>query len=322
MRLMALSLSAFFALPLVGCPSEPTEEEPEDLVRDFPEAPAQGFALTTPEYVIPGGTEKQFCFITTYEGEDVGITATYNYQTVMGHHVTMFGTSATERDFPDGMSWDCTETEALDMTSMEPIIIGGSIEYDEGGVLNAFELPEGMAAPLENGQRIVVQSHYVNTKPNPVLVQDQAQVATIPEDEVVTWTAPLVATVTEFEIPANTMDFSLTFDCSYDDSYNLLFLGGHLPEWGKSFKATHTRGGVSDVVYEVPEWDPVFRDAPMYVSFDEAEFRLEQDDVLTTECVWNNTEDHPLEFPAEMCVTFGMVYPANLPVICNAENVQ
>jgi len=322
MRRATFAIAALLALPLAGCPAEGGEDEPVDLTREFPELAGEGFALRTPEYVIPAGTEKQYCFITTYDGPDVGITATYNYQTAMGHHVTIFGTNATERDFPDGMEWDCTETEALDMTAMEPIIIGGTIDYQDDGVLNAFELPEGMAAPLENGTRIIVQSHYVNVRPEPVKVQDEAQILTVPEEDVEVWTAPLVATVTDFQIPANTDDHTLVFDCDYDESVSLLYIGGHLHEWGKSFKATHTRGGVSEVIYEVPEWDPVFRDAPLYTPFEEDEFTLEVGDTLTTECVWDNNTDDVLEFPAEMCVTFGMVYPANVPVICSADIVE
>jgi hypothetical protein len=317
MRRLALTVSAALALPMVACAPPSEDDAPVDLRRTFPEAPAQGFALRTPEYVIPAGSERQFCWITTYEGEDVGITATYNYQTVLGHHVTLFGTSALERDFPDGTSWDCTDTEALDMASMEPVIIGGSISATEEGVLNAFELPEGMAAPLERGQRMIVQSHYVNTRPEPVLVQDEAQFATVPEDDVQVWAAPLVATVTDFTIPAHSEEYVVEFDCDYDASYELLYLGGHLHEWGKSFRATHTRGGVSEVVYEVAEWDPVLRDAPAYVNFAPGEFVLAPDDTLTTRCEWSNDEDEALEFPQEMCVTFGMAYPSRVPIICS-----
>lgn len=319
MRRFALPLSLLLCTaPLLGCPTDASDDEPLDMRREFPAPPAQGFALRTPEYVIPAGSERQFCWITTYDGPNVGITATYNYQTVLGHHVTMFGTSALERDFPDGSSWDCTDTESLDMTSMEPIIIGGTVSANEDGVLNTFELPEGMAAPLETGQRVIVQSHYVNSRTEDVLVQDEAQVATIDEDAVTTWAAPLVATVTEFTIPANTEEYVLEFDCDYDDTYELLYLGGHLHEWGKSFSAFHTRNGETTTVYDIPEWDPVLRDSPDYVNFAPGEFVLEPEDRLTTRCVWSNNEEHTLEFPAEMCVTFGMAYPSRVPIICDA----
>ncbi|MCO4772672.1 MAG: hypothetical protein KDA24_21755 [Deltaproteobacteria bacterium] len=319
MRVLALSLSALFALPLAGCPAEGGEDEPMDLRRDFPASPDGAYVITSPDYVIPGGTEKQFCVITTYTGPDVGIVTSYSFQSQMGHHATIFGTNATERDFPDGTSWDCTTLESLDMTSLDPIIIGGVITDDTDGIAGSFSLPDGMAAPLKDGQRIILQSHYVNTRPEPVLVKDQNQFEVVPEAEVTTWSAPLIATVTDFSIPANTESYTLEFDCNYDDEYELLFIGGHLHEWGKSFRTSVTRNGVTETVYEVEEWEPVMRDAPLYNNYERGEFVLAPEDTLTTECTWTNNEDEALEFPAEMCVTFAMAYPARVPIICDAD---
>jgi len=304
---------------LLGCPPASTEDEPIDMRRSFPDAPSEGFALTTPEYVIPAGSERQFCWIDTYRGEDVGITSNTNYQTHIGHHLTLFGTSTPERDVADGTSWDCTDTEALAMENMEPIIIGGTISTDADGVTNAFTLPAGMAAPLENGQRLILQSHYINTQPEPVLVQDQAHFVTVPEDDVGTWASPLVATVTNFAIPAQTDGHVIEFDCLYEDSLELLYLGGHLHEWGASFSASHTRDGVTSTIYEVPDWDPVFRDAPLYEEFEPGEFTLAPGDTLTTRCEWDNNTEAELGFPEEMCVTFAMAYPSRVPIICTGD---
>jgi hypothetical protein len=300
---------------LAGCAT--ATDDVLDLKRNFPDAPAGSLVFTSPEYTIPAGVERQMCWATTYDGEDVGITAQRNYQSVTGHHVTVFGTSATERDLPDGQTWDCTTTASLDMTSMEPIIIGGGIEIDEEGVLNEFVLPEGMAAPLREGQRLILQSHYLNVRDQDVIVQDQAQLDIVDEASVTTWTSPFVNTVTEFSIPPNTESHTLTFDCEWEESYNLLYIGGHLHEWGLSFQTERTIGAVTDTIYEVSEWDPVFRDSPMYESFEAGEFTVSAGDVFTTHCTWFNDTAEAIEFPQEMCVTFGMAYPANVPVICD-----
>lgn len=304
-------------LILLGACTAPAGDEPEDLRREFPAAAEGAWVLQSPEYVIPAGTEKQLCMATTYEGPDVGIRAQLNYQTRMGHHVTLFGTTASARDVPDGTSWDCTTTEALDMTSMEPILIGGTIEYQEDGVLNAFVLPDGMAAPLENGQRVILQSHYVNVADHDVLVQDESQMELVDEDDVEVWAAPLVNTITDFTIPANSSEYSEVFDCAMEEEVNVLFVGGHLHEWGKSFKTELTTGGATSTIYEVQEWEPSLRDAPMYEQFEAGAFTLTVGDSLRTTCTWSNNEDHDLQFPQEMCVTFGMVYPARVPIICD-----
>jgi len=307
---------------LIGCAGDKDADtaaagDVMDLRSEFPTPPEGALVYTTPEYVIPAYTEKQFCWITTYDGPDMGIHGQWNYQAQMGHHVTVFGTTVTEREMPDGESWDCTSVEALEMTSLEPIIIGGSIDYTETGVVNEFVLPEGMAAPLEGGQRIVIQSHYVNTFDTDVLVQDEAHLVLMEEQEVQTWAAPLVNTITELSIPAQEEEYTLTFDCTFEESYDLLYIGGHLHEWGTRFSTDWTRDGVTETIYDVPEWDPLFRDAPVYDDFGGQAFRVEPGDVFTTHCSWLNDTGDVLEFPAEMCVTFGMIYPANLPVICD-----
>ncbi len=319
-----MTLTLLVALgALTGC--NPTEPEPEvvDMRQEFP-APADGALVwDTPEWIIGAYEEKQFCLVLTYDGPDVGITGQSNYQSEGGHHVVIFGTTTTERDLADGTDWDCTTTEQLSMTDLDPIIIGGESEdMADGGVTNRFALPEGMAAPLKSGQRIVVQSHYINATPNPILIQDQAQLEVIPEADVVTWAAPLVNTVTDdLLIPANDPAFNLTFDCAFEDPYTVLFIGGHMHEWGTAFQTRFTNATTEDteIIYDVPEWDPYMRDAPPFANYDDGAFKVEAGDRLTTSCTWDNDEDHDLTFPGEMCVTFGMVYPTKVPVICVPE---
>lgn len=316
----ALSFVLLVGLLFPGCAGGPPEVEPEDLRREFPAVGDGVYVLHSPEYVIPPGTEKQFCWITTYEGPDMGITSQINYQSLNGHHVVAFGTSTPHHELADGEQWDCTETEQLAMTSMEPIIIGGGISYDEYGVVNEFVLPEGMAAPLESGTRIILQSHYVNVRDTPILVRDAAYLALRPEAEIATWTAPFVNTVTDFTIPANSDEHSLSFDCGWEETFELLFIGGHLHEWGVSFLTEHTDvNGDTETIYEVQEWEPVLRDAPLYTQFAPGEFVVTPNDTFTTTCTWFNDQDHDLEFPQEMCVTFGMAYPSRIPIICDAS---
>lgn len=311
-----MSRTLLFAACFAAC--TPAESEPEavDFIREFPEPPAGALVWETPVWEIPAYSERQMCVIHTYDGDDVGLHAQYNYQSQFGHHLTVFGTNASERDLPDGTEWDCTSQETLSMAEMDPIIIGGDIAVDPNGVLNTFILPDGMAASLDAGQRIVLQSHYVNTSADPILVQDATYIDVMPVDAVETWAAPLVNTVTNFSIPANTDNYELSFSCGFDESFTLIYLGGHLHEWGSRFSVDHTRAGATERVYEVQEWLPEFRDAPVYESY-EGGFAIEPGDEFRTTCVWNNNEDHALEFPQEMCVTFGMVYPSKVPVICD-----
>lgn len=320
-RRLFRSLLPIFAL-LTACDDGEESPTPQtvDGHAEYPVAPEGALVIRTEDLTIPAFSERQYCLIDTYRGEDVGIVTQRSYQGLMGHHLSLFGTTLSEEDYPDGSLFDCTLPESMNMASMEPIIIGGDIVKGEKFVTNEFVLPEGMAALLNAGQRIVVQAHYLNTSENNIVVQDEIQLETIPESEVVTWAAPFVNTVTNFSIPANTMGHNITFDCTMGDELGeltFLYIGGHLHEWGKSFATYHTRAGTTEKIYEVPEWDPAFRDAPKYLSYEPGEMVAKPGDVFTTSCTWNNDQDYDMSFPQEMCVTFGMVYPAKLPIVCD-----
>ena len=317
-RLRSLLL---FAVLTVGCAGVGEEAEVLDLRRSFPAPAGDSIVFRPPAYEIPAGTEKQWCWATTYDGPDVGIIESHNYQVPGGHHVVLFGTSETERNLPDGEVWDCTETDSLNMASFEPVIIGGSIEIDEEGVSNDFILPEGIAAYLGSGQRLVLQSHYVNVTGSTILVQDEAQFRTVPEDSVETWAAPWVNTTDNFAVPPHSEDYTVEFDCTWDGDYELLQFGGHLHEWGRAISTSMTTAdtGDTEVIYDVPDWAPVMRDAPPYHEFLPGEFIVKSGDSFHTTCTWFNNQDEELIFPREMCVVFGMAYPSKIPIICAAD---
>lgn len=322
---MNLHLLRLLPLVLLACTSEPdgdgddTEVEATDLRREFPQADPDAVVFTTPEMIIPPFTDIEYCWVTTYTGPEVGLTGLRNYQSVNGHHVVILGTTETERELPDGTVWDCTTTESLGMADTEPIIVGGGLEYVDDGVDNFFDLPEGMASELESGQRIVVQSHYINPTDTPIRVVDQTQYLTVPTEEVQTWASVMALTDNGVNIPKGATDYTTSFDCTIEERYNLIYLGGHMHEWGKSFSLDRKRGEQTDRVYEVATWDPVYRDAPIIHEYEENEFIIEPGDMFTTTCSWFNDQDKDLTWPHEMCVTFAMVYPAKVPVICDVE---
>lgn len=320
---MRLIYTAAVAALVAACKDGGTDDTDDttstvnDVRRAFPDAPVGALVWDTPDWTIPAFSDKQFCYAMTYDGPDVGITAQFNYQSPNGHHVTIYGTTQTVRDLPDGTSWDCTTPESMDMGNLEPIIIGGDIAYGPEGVLNQFTLPAGMGAALNSGQRVVIQSHYLNATDVDVLVKDEVQLTVAPEEEITTWAAPFAHSIQDFKIPAGAVDYTATFDCAWEQPYTVLYLGGHMHEWGKRFKTERTRADVKDTIYEIATWDPVFRDAPVYQQYDDGEFTVEAGDVYTTTCVWTNDTSTDLPFPNEMCVTFGMVYPSKVPIVCS-----
>lgn len=304
--------------------TEDTAEAPADLRTDFPDPTGDAVVFVTPDLTIPAYADVQFCYVTTYTGPDVGITHMTNYQGPGGHHLVILGTTTSAREIPDGTLWDCTKTEDMNMEDSEPVIFGGSVTKSDTMTVNELDLPDGMGVVLQSGQRLVVQAHYINATATPMLVRDEAQFEILPEDQITTWAAPMALNGDAFRIPAGTTDYTFDFGCTWDQAepVDVLFLGGHMHEWGKAFATSITRAG-SDAptpLWDEPVWDPVYRDAPAIQSFAPGELTIQPGDQLHTSCSWFNDQAEDLVFPHEMCVTFALVYPAKLPWICNNGN--
>ena len=283
-----------------------------DLRGDFPDAPTEGQQWLTPDITIPAYTEKQYCYFLEYDGEDVGITSVDTYQSQYGHHVLMLESTASEDEHPNGSLFDCTDADDLIMTAVEPIIYGPIVAVD--GV-SQYSLPDGMGARLNSGTRIVLQSHYVNTSADDILVHDAINLGYAPEDEIETWTAPIVNTGIDFTLPAGEQT-SVELDCAIEAEGDLLFLTGHMHEWGSAITVDHQTAEGTSRIYEVPSWMPEYRDVPPFQDYVGAPYHVSVGDHFITTCTWFNTEDHDMTFPEEMCAAFGMFYPSKVPLIC------
>lgn len=281
---------------------------------DFPDPGADGLVFWGPDTVIPPYTDEAMCVFGTYTGPDIGVHATASFQADAGHHVVLLGISSGADQYPDGTIADCTNTNAIPMTDMEPVILASP---DVTGKI-AITLPDGVAAKLRSGQRYVVQSHYVNTTADALRIRDAITMTTLPVDQVQTWAAPMVLTATGFSIPAGGL-YSVAFDCSFDASYDVMFVNGHMHEWGTSFSLDRADGDALTNIYSVPAWTVQYRDVPPTTGYAPGEMTFPAGTVYRTTCNWNNTTDHALEFPDEMCVAAGMVTPALTPVICSPE---
>ncbi|GDX83059.1 hypothetical protein LBMAG42_48700 [Deltaproteobacteria bacterium] len=278
---------------------------------DVPAIPEGGERWYGPDVVIEPGQEVQYCTFGTYTGPDVGIVSFDSYQGSVGHHLILLGTSATTIDYADGETVDCTRTNTM-MTSFEPLINAEPIDAGRASIT----LPEGMAVKLNQGQRWVVQSHYVNTTTDRIRERDIMNIGFTPEDSVDVWAAAFALTQVNLSLPPAQAS-SLSFDCSFDEPYQVMYLTGHMHEWGTSFSFDYGDGVTMTESYAIPEWDPRYRDAPPLNHYEEGEFAFEAGATLRTNCNWFNDTDETLEFPNEMCATYGMLYPSEAPVVCS-----
>lgn len=283
---------------------------------DYPEPGDEGTVLLGPDAVVQPGEEPMICIFGTWNGDDVGVHALATWQNRYGHHLLLMGTTASELDYPDGAIADCSSEGGVSMADLEPLVLAtdatvGGEDRDLG-----IELAEGMAVKLDAGQRWVLQAHYVNTGLEPIRVQDAAVLELLPEDEVETWAAPLVLNADDFSIPPG--DAEITFDCGIEADLNILYWTGHMHEWGTRFRLDQQAGdGPATTVYEVPEWDVEYRDAPPVTGYPVGTYLAPAGTTFTTTCAWHNDGTEALGFPEEMCAAVAVAYPQTTAIICD-----
>lgn len=317
------ALPSLIALLLVAC--SPSEDKGADSAQgevvdltmtegeDYPAPGPNDLVWEMPPFEVAPFTETQLCMAGTYTGDDVALTGFGGYQQAdYGHHVLLLGISTSAIDLPDGEIFDCTKTQDLDMDSLEPIILPTAGNGEAFGMA----LPTGIATKLRGGQRWVLQVHNVNTSAETIRVNGVGVAPVIPIEDVVHWAAPWTVNRVGFEIPPGQSQ-TLTFDCTFDTEYNMLYFMGHMHEWGTNFKLEKIESDGSSRTFYEQVWDPQYRDTPPIEDYTAAPFLAEAGSTWRTTCEWFNDTDEPLTFPGEMCAAVSMVYPALTADICS-----
>lgn len=318
LRFAVALLGGWGCSPAPEAPGDPLDDALDETIDWAAEAQSDWLAFYSPDYVVPAFSDQTMCTFATYTGPDVGIPwAGFFQHEDYGHHVVLMSTTADEDDWPDGTVADCTRTDADIMVEARPFLFAGG----EAGSVESLEmqLPDGMAIKLKEGQRFVIQSHHINYKDEPIRVNDVVFLETVGIAEVDTFAAPWVHTQTDLAIPPGA-SMSIEVDCAFDADVHLLSVLGHLHEWGASYSVDHDRAdGTRARIYDIPEWDVSYRDAPPTTVFAPGAFPVQQGESFTSTCSWVNDTPDVLEFPVEMCATVGFAYPLTVPMICSAD---
>jgi hypothetical protein len=315
--MITLTLLLFACGPDI--PMDTAGPEPLDMrlsESDYPALEAGQSAWPGPEVVVEAGQDVMYCVFGTYTGPDVGVHTLVTYQNPLGHHLLLNGTTASQLDYPDGTVVDCTGTGSVSMADFEPIVLptasflGGEPQRAE------IEIPEGMAVKLDEGQRWVMQAHYINTGTEAVRVRDVAVLEVIDAAAVETWAAPMIMNHDSFVVPPGEAA-TISFDCSFQADWQVIYLVGHMHEWGTSIHLDEVHDDTLTPVFAVDDWSMEYRDTPPIFRYAPGEYAIGRDAVMRTTCSWFNDTDAPLEFPHEMCASVGVVYPQLTPSICN-----
>lgn len=317
-----LSLVFLVVLPLIGCAvtSDETPETPVDPVlpcggqgvdrtEDFP-PPADGsYQIVTPPLLIPGGTEMLYCYFGTYSGEDAGVTGLQMHSsagTAMHHAVLKQG---SDSDPSDGTLIDCTS---------------GAIQAHQGGVLfepmnesddSLFNLPDGLAFKLAEGQRWIADVHYINTTPEPMCINVAFDLELTPETAVDGYVSTFNLDPLHLQIPPDA-ETTISSECEWPEDINILSLGGHMHFYGERYAIEHVTDDGLESIYRVDEWLPDYRFNPPVIEFGSDGLPVAAGDEFRSHCTWDNRSGETLGYPDEMCTTFGVAWPLEEPLRC------
>lgn len=292
---MRTALWAVAAVVISGCGA--ATPAPRDVRVTLPAADSQWIDFVTSEQTIAAGDEKMWCSELVYDGEETAFNYVESLQGKFGHHVVLVSSRAPRGA---GSVYDCT-----DMTDFLPL----AIPTDEWAT--------GYGSILKKGTPIVIQMHYVNTGKDPILVRDVVRLRKMAPSAVTTWVAPYTFFTDTFNVPAGGTA-SKTFDCVLPANQKLMMVGGHMHEWGATFKVeTGASTSALTTLYEVPTWQASYRDNPPVDLYLTNHKEMAQGTVFRTTCSWNNDTTDALKSPKEMCVLFGLVAGTQQALSCH-----
>ena len=213
------------------------------------------------------------------------------------HHMLGFLTTETHEEAPDGTTFDCTTTP---WKKEWDSVLFPIVNIDDEA------LPDGLAVYLPSRARLVIQAHLHNdgAEPAPLRTQLRAE----PAEAKATPAAPWLTATREFRLQPG-VETTVSYECIVEQDMNLYMLDGHMHDLGRSLTIEIGPPNALEVVLERPEWKGNHVEPPIGWPLD-APFSVRKGDIIRNTCTWANTTDLTVEFPNEMCATFGFFFPA------------
>lgn len=268
-----------------------------DVRAAIPAADPAYIDFVTPDIVVPAGKEQMHCIHFAYNGEDVAFSDVESLQGKFGHHAVLLGAKAPQAE---KTVEDCSKSE--DMQKYDPYAI-------------PVELPAAHGVFLPKGKKMVLQTHYVNTTRNPIKIRDIVRLKKRPISEVTTWTSVFATNSVALKLPPK-QKTTFSFDCAVPMDAKLLILGGHMHEYGSKIEISYGMDPMALKQLYTADWQVEYRDAPPITMMMTNPMGLAKGATLRTSCTWDNTTDHQLGFPEEMCSAFGYVAGVKEALVC------
>ncbi|MCE9574746.1 MAG: hypothetical protein K8W52_16475 [Deltaproteobacteria bacterium] len=310
---MMIARPLFLGLALAACGASAAPIVPDagaELLPGFtPAAPGPGELQVVSPIVrdIAPGADVLMCTYLPIEAgfaTDVDITHVTGFQTQAGAHHAILYQARSNRPVDTHV---CTDD---DMANSIPLGITGG----EGG--DAFGIPDGLALRAAAHSQLFFQTHWVNTTDQAIDGQAAFNL-TVQAPSTAVQTAGVFSIVsTQISVAAGATG-SAAATCTFARDIQFGTLYGHAHEWGTHVRIVHTpMGGADDVIYD-HDWIAHNAFAPPSLRYTvAAPFVVHAGDTVRVECSYDNTTDHELTFPFEMCAAAGFYFPGNAQLNC------
>lgn len=295
---------ALFALPACSSDPQPPLQEGDPPGFAPPPAPARGTQVLGLPFTVDAGAEAFMCvYLDQPLDRTYDVSRVETYQMPGGHHIIF--SWVVDGYEPVSSVHPCDDSE---MSQHRLIGVGGP------NPAFAIEAPAGVAFEAPGNKRLVIQSHYVNTSTEPMVVRDAINLVEA-EGPLHAHASQMVMVDMTFELPPQAPTVRKT-TCNVTAESKVFALAGHTHQWGEHFSLELLRGGQSEMLYDV-EAGEGFRDEPPLTTYPvDAPLELHPGDALRMTCEWFNDEPDAIRYPKEMCAAPMFYYPSRGFEIC------
>jgi hypothetical protein len=310
-----MKLACFALLVLVSCsssskapdttkPPDPTPQQdqpPSPYIDGFNPPPVQdGFT----RYVLPPirgiqpGTDRMWCqyIDSPATDQEYDIVSVTGAQSKGGHHAVLYATTAPSAV---GTTADCKDAEMINARFLGGI--GG-----EGASSLSHILVPGAVFRMPTGSRYMANVHYINTTDHPIDGQGVIDVKIAPKDPTKR-PAFFFTNVGLHGVNVPPGPYTLDVKCTVQKDVTILVYANHMHELGTSAysQVARTDGSV-EVMQQDRGWTSEMAFNPTFATWTlDKPMVLHSGDIVTTHCEWNNTTNASVNFPTEMCASFG-----------------
>ncbi len=257
-----------------------------------------------PAVLVPAGAEQFTCMYGTWTGPDMGIVHSVTGSDPMSNHHFIVQTLEPNKTglAPDGKMFPCEAGQHG----------GFTIFFGVGkGV-------KGLGTRLRSGQRYYVELHNLNPFPYPILVNATRMFELAPLESLDGLMESFIMGPEDIEIPPG--NFHIKTDCVWPQDTSILTVAAHMHVHGIHYALDWTSTAGTQRVFELDPWLEKYYQAEQPTkSWAVGEFEVKAGDTFTTHCTWNNPKSTVVYEPEEMCNTFGVAYPLEVPINCKVE---